>query len=626
VSAALAEADSAVRGEREHWEANLRARFEGKRSAGKKTRHGRLLRVAELFGLGPFEVDLLAVLWTGAYAPQWRAELAAVDVLPGHVTVLGVARAFGHAPRVRLASESPLRLWHMVAEHPFVEGTAAVSLDAHISAWLDGEAELDRVLIGQVELLQPRFELASWQLDACAAELDAGLRRGDRWRVRLCGHDTVAAQACAAALARRLGLSVLQVQAGALAGEEGHERAVRVLRQAYLDRCAPCWHATDALRAASSEVVPFPLQFVIGSEGIASTHRQRDFVITLAEPDAEERRSLWRAALPGAASWPREALDDLAFRHEASCGEIMHAASRQPRDAHEAALHLRSAVLDDLGSLAQRVACEFVWDDLVVPAPVRARLEEIVFEGRERGRLWSEREAARLYPQGRGLVALFSGAPGTGKTMAAQVIAAELGLDLLRVDISHILSKWVGETAQHLQKVLSSAASRRAVLLFDEADALFGKRVEDARQAQDHFINMDISHLMIALESYTGIVVLATNLKANLDSAFVRRIRHAVDFPMPDATARTAIWTRAAQALFGAPLKPQLLEAVARVARIGASGAQIKNAALSAAFAARRLRSVPDATLLGEMLGRELAKDGAGMSARELASTLEASA
>jgi len=102
-----------------------------------------------------------------------------------------------------------------------------------------------------------------------------------------------------------------------------------------------------------------------------------------------------------------------------------------------------------------------------------------------------------------------------------------------------------------LQKVLSSACSKRAVLLFDEADALFGRRIEDARQAQDHFINMDIGHLMVALESYDGVVLLATNLRTNIDAAFVRRIRHAIDYTMPDAAARAAIWTRAVQGLFG---------------------------------------------------------------------------
>ena len=623
MSAVLKDAALAPGGERDYWEAELRARVQGKRSSAKKPRPGRLPRLAALFGLSPYETDVLAVLWTAAYAPQWRAELAARDGLPGHLTVLGVARAFGHVPRVRLPSESPLRLWHIVTEHPFVEGTAALSMDAHVSAWLEGEAELDRVLIGHVRLLQPRIELASWHLDAHAAQLDAGLRGGVRWRVRLSGHDTVAARSCAAALARRVNLLVLQVDAGALAGDEGHERAVRVQRQAYLDGCAPCWHACDAERASPGEVLPFPLQFVIGGDGLASTDRQRDLVIALADPDVEERRTLWRSALPAAASWSKGALDDLALRYEVTCGEIVDAANHEPGDAREAAAHVCAAATDDLGGLAQRLACPFVWDDLVVPPMVRGRLDEIAFEGRERARLWNKPEAVRLYPQGRGLVALFAGAPGTGKTMAAQVLAAALGLDLLRVDISRILSKWVGETAQHLQKVLSSPASRRAVLLFDEADALFGRRVEDARQAQDHFINMDIGHLMIALESYTGIVLLATNLKANLDAAFVRRIRHAVDFPMPDAAARAAIWTRTAQALFGAPLEPSLRDAVARVARLEASGAQIKNAALSAAFAARRLRRAPDTALLGEMLGRELAKDGAGMSARELTATLE---
>jgi len=448
------------------------------------------------------------------------------------------------------------------------------------------------------------------------------LQANERWRIRLCGGDSTSAHACAAALAGRLGVLALCVNAEAASSEEARERAVRVQRQAFLDRCALCWSARDAPLAWPGEVAPFPVQFVVGSDALPADARLRDIDILLPEPDASERRALWLSATPAAAAWPAHALDDLALRFDASPGEILRAAATEPRDAEEAAARIRTATLDDLDGLAQRLACPFTWDDLVVPAGVRERLEDVAFEARERARLWASPDAARQYPQGRGLVALLAGPPGTGKTMSAQVIAAALGLDLLRVDISRILSKWVGETAQHLQKVLSSPSSRRAVLLFDEADALFGKRIEDARQAQDHFVNMDLSHLMVALESYTGVVLLATNLRANVDAAFVRRIRHSIDFAMPDMAARGAIWLRAMQALFGAPLSDQTRDAAARAARIEASGAQIKNAALSAAFASRRLQRAPDAELLGSMLARELAKDGAGLSAREMATTL----
>jgi len=609
--------------EREYWEGMLRARLHGEHTAAEALRSSRLIRLADLFGLAPFDLDVMAALWTAAYSPEWRGELGGADPYGSALTVARIAKAFGHPPRVRLASESPLRLWRVVAEHPSVEGTSALWLDPHLVAWLDGEPEIDRALIGHVALFAPRFELPSWDLAARSRRLVAALASGERLRVRLAGADASAAWAFAAGLANALGLLALRVRPATLPGDEMHERAVRVQRLAFLDRCAPCWPASDAAAAWPGEIPPFPLQIVIGGDALPADERFRDVDITLAEPDAAERRQLWLAA-PRAASWAAGMLDDLALRFEALPGEILRVAASDPEDPREATARLRASAADDLEGLAQRLDCPFRWDDLVLPAPVRERLEDVAFEARERARLWSQPEALRLYPQGRGLVALLAGPPGTGKTMSAQVIAAELGLDLLRVDISRILSKWVGETAQHLQKVLSSPSSRRALLLFDEADALFGRRIEDARQAQDHFVNMDIGHLMVALESYTGVVLLATNLKANIDAAFVRRIRHAIDFPMPDVHARAAIWARAIQALFGEVQAAALKEIVGRVARIEASGAQIKNAALSAAFAARRRQCEVDAALLGAMLARELAKDGAGMSARELATTLEA--
>jgi SpoVK/Ycf46/Vps4 family AAA+-type ATPase len=225
---------------------------------------------------------------------------------------------------------------------------------------------------------------------------------------------------------------------------------------------------------------------------------------------------------------------------------------------------------------------------------------------------------ARLYPQGRGLVALLAGPPGTGKTMAAQVIAAEIGMDLLRVDLSAVVSKWVGETSQHLQKILSARVSRHAVLFFDEADALYGKRVEETRDAQDRYANMDISHLMVALENFDGVVLLASNLKGNIDGAFLRRIRHCVEFTRPDVAARKAIWQRVTSTLFPGTHNISLDQ----LASLEATGAQIKQAALSAAFAARRLACEPHTLLLAQMLAREMAKDGGGISARELTAAL----
>lgn len=608
--------------ERESWRDMIEGCLAGTLPTQEQLPDGRLALLSELFGLAPLERNAVALLWVLAFDPELRPAWTGNQV--GVLTPLRVATLFGHQPRVRLPSEGAALLWRILDEQPLFDSGAALALDPAIVSWLEGEQELDRTLVGRVRMLATDTLLPSWPLERTVATLEHGLSEGIRWRVVLETDDVDLGEHFAVAVGRGLSLPVMGVNAGALDGEEGGERALRLQRQAYLDRVALLYAAGDAECAHTRETVPFPLQFVIGTPTAPPLPAVRDLRIPLAPPRADERHRLWLAALPEAAAWQPEELEELSERHDVPLGQILRVAASAPPDAVVATRRLRAAGRDDTTGLVQRMESEFRWDDLVLPYPVEERLREIAFEARERDRLWAEPEARRLYPQGRGLVALFAGPPGTGKTMAAQVIAADLGRDLLRIDLSAVISKWVGETAQHLQQILSARASRQSLLFFDEADALYGKRVENVRDAQDRFANMDVSHLMVALESFDGIVLLATNLKANIDPAFIRRIRHVVDFPRPDVSARLLIWNSTARALFG-PEQATLLEGdLKRVATIEASGAQIKNAALSALFSSRRSGRTPDARLLGNALARELAKDGAGLSERDLDDLLEA--
>jgi len=585
---------------------------------------GRLEELADRFGLDALETDVLAVLWVAAFEAELRAELATHEPFAAQISVRLVAALFGHPARVRLSSESPLLLWLMVREHALIDGGASLSVDPAIIAWLEGERELDRVLAGRARLLTAGWESPGWPLDATARRLHEGLERGRRSRLHVVADDSLAAGWFAAALGRRLGLPVLAVAAGALSADP--EAAVRLHRQAFLDGCIPAVALADAALSQPAGVLPYPVQFVHGTGALASAGETQEIECTLAEPDAAERERLWRHLWPACAAWPAHELADLALCHEAGAGDIAAAAAGAPASAGEAALALRARARGDLGALARRIDARFGWDDLVLPEPVHLRLREIAFEARERARVWADPAAARLFPYGRGLVALFAGPPGTGKTMAAQVIAQDLGLDLLAVDLSAVVSKWVGETSQHLQQILSSRAAQRAVLFFDEADALYAKRVEEVRDAQDRFANLDSGHLMTALESYPGIVLLASNLMGNIDSAFLRRIRHVVDFPKPDAAARERLWRQAVAALFS-PEHARLLDGdLARIARIEATGAVIKNAALSALFAARQAQRQPTLRLIGEMLARQLAKEGGSLTARELDELMETGA
>jgi hypothetical protein len=584
--------------------------------------NGRLAQLAERFGLNALEADVLAILWAGAFDPELRAQLVACEPTSGHITVRLIAALFGHPPRVRLPSESPLLLWQMVMEHPLIDGGAALSLDPAIMAWLEGEHELDRCLAGCAQLLAQQELPIAWPMEALARRVLEGLRRGQRWRLHLITEDPLAARWCAAAFGAECGLPVLAVIPGALSGEPA--AAVRLQRQAFLDGCVPCMALDDAGLSQPSGVLPFPIQILHGRGApLAAGAELHDLVCELPAPAVDERERLWRVLWPECTAWPPQDLADLALCHEAGVADIAAVAACAPASADQAAEVLRERTRGELNPLARRIDCRFDWSDLVLPPATEQRLREIAFEARERARVWADPAAARLFPYGRGLVALFAGPPGTGKTMAAQVIAADLGLDLLAVDLSAVISKWVGETAQHLQELLSSRAAQRSVLFFDEADALYAKRVEEVRDAQDRFANLDTSHLMTALEAYPGIVLLASNLKGNIDSAFLRRIRHVVDFPKPGVAARERIWQQVVQALFPPDQVRALRGDLPRLARMEATGAMIKNAALSALFAARHAQQAPTARLLAEKLARELAKEGAGLSERELQAALE---
>jgi len=586
-------------------------------------RGGRLELFSSLFGLDPFEIDIVLTLWVLAVVPEYRAAVAALDAGGTDVSALSIARLYGHPHRANLAADSPLLAWLLVGETRETAGVnPSLVLDPHAMAWLEGWHELDRALLPYVGHVPADEALPTWPIPSTVATVRDALDRGDRVRVQVITRDRHAAWSFACAAAAAVRLPVLAVLPGT-ADPADREFFVRVQRQAFFDRSSVLWprpFTADEIARLPLYLTWFPLQFVVAdAPGAGALPATRDVVATLTPPGADERRELWRRALPESRAWDAGSLDALAERYVALPTEIREVAAARPASADEAARVLLARSRGDLGGLAQRLETPFLWDDLVVPTSLREVLQDITFEARDRVGFWEQSRVARLFPQGRGLVALFCGPPGTGKTMAAQVMAAELGLDLYRVDLSAVISKWVGETSQNLQKILARAADRNIALFFDEADAIYGKRVDDVRDAQDRFSNMDVSHLMVAIESYSGVVWLASNLKANIDPAFIRRIRYCVEFPQPDHAARHDIWTRVISAMWGPRRVPPLAAAIDALSAHEASGAQIKNACLSAAFVARRAGSAVTRPMLARAFSRELAKDGSGLSERALA-------
>lgn len=256
--------------------------------------------------------------------------------------------------------------------------------------------------------------------------------------------------------------------------------------------------------------------------------------------------------------------------------------------------------------LALHIVPQYTMKDLIIPVKVEKQLQHLISYLSEQEQVYHRWGASKIRPRGYGIKALFSGGPGTGKTMAAEVIAGSLGLDLFRVDLSSVISRWVGETEKNLREIFDAAEGGTAVILFDEADALFGSRGE-VKQAQDRYANQEVSFLLQRLEVFEGCAILTTNLQENIDEAFLRRFGAVVEFPLPDAVARKTLWERAIPA--GAPRDPNLdLGYVAQHFHI--AGGAIVNAGINACILASARRQSVGMPHVVEAIARELIKMG----------------
>jgi hypothetical protein len=300
----------------------------------------------------------------------------------------------------------------------------------------------------------------------------------------------------------------------------------------------------------------------------------------VAKPTSREQTGLWRAALPEFNGH----VDALAGQFNLDAEAIEAAARRSSALAADLPQVLwdrcRALARPRLEGLAQRIEPAAQWDDLVLPARQKEVLQQVAAHVRQRAKVYGEWGFETKGARGLGISALFAGPSGTGKTMAAEVLANALRLDLFLIDLSQVVSKYIGETEKNLRRVFDAASEGAALLLFDEADALFGKRTE-VKDSHDRYANIEVSYLLQRMESYRGLAILTTNRKSAIDQAFLRRIRFIVEFPFPDAQERAEIWRR----IFPQATPTEGLR-IDRLARLNAAGGNIRNIAMGAAFLA----------------------------------------
>jgi hypothetical protein len=380
--------------------------------------------------------------------------------------------------------------------------------------------------------------------------------------------------------------------------------AARLLREVRLTGAVLAVHDADALQksggragAALNRLLEadsvYP-RFLLMRTAWAPTPYLRRIpilMLELAAPDRNSRRELWAGALNGRAA--QVDLAELADRFRLTSAQIAAAATQaQTRAAANGNRDLvtqadlyagcRTQSNHALGDLAQRIESIHAWDDLILPPATKNQLRSLENWIRFRHVVYGEWGYDRRVMLGRGLAVLFSGPSGTGKTMAAGILARNLSLDLYRVDLSTVVSKYIGETEKNLSRIFEVAESANAILFFDEADALFGKRSE-VKDAHDRYANIEVSYLLQQMEAYEGMAILATNFRENLDQAFARRLYSNIAFPMPQSSDRERIWRHL---LPDQVPQSDDIDLAYLAEQFNLSGGSIKNCVLAAAFAA----------------------------------------
>ena len=600
--------------------------------------HLAIPRLVRLFDLTPFDVNTLLVCAAPELDLKYEKLYAYLqnDVTRKKPGIDLICKLFCHSldaqrvARTRLLAEAPLLTHHLITypqnghnERPSWLARS-VQIDERILHYLLGVDTMDE----QLTLFTTRV-VPTAQLDASLLPADrkAQLVRAISLHVLLqdrqerCGAQVfwfhgpagVGKKTTAEALCATSGLNLLiaDISQMLLHGATDVHHACRLFREAGLQSAAVYLEHAERLlddhekaaqikHALLKAMKTFPGVVFVGSQkpwdATAHPHSATFDKVSFALPDYAQRKQLWQTLLSrsSCASVADIHLGDIASAFTFTVGQIGNAISEAQRLATHRDDNASAISVEDLYqacraqssmrlmALARHITPLYAWDDIILPSDRLRQLKELCAHVKYRQQVFGQWGFERKIALGKGLSALFVGPSGTGKTMAADIIAGELGLDLYKIDLSSIVSKYIGETEKNLSQIFSEAEQSNAVLFFDEADAIFGKRSE-VKDSHDRYANIEINYLLQRMEEYEGIVILASNFQKNIDEAFTRRLRFIIDFPLPDVEHRHRIW----QSVFppDLPRRGDIdFDFLGRKFRI--SGGHIKNIVLNAAFLA----------------------------------------
>lgn len=546
-----------------------------------------LVALRAAFGLSLFETAVLALCAAheldGAISPLCARAMGD----PGRPwpTFALALRAFEPGSWDAVSAEGPLRRWRLieverVPGQPLVQ--TPIRCDERILDFIKGLNQLDERLSPSLTPFQP----SGREGDPVAATALARVWSGDSATspVMLYGAEASTRLDTAAAAARASGRQLFRMEAAALAAAPSD-----------LDQLAKLWRREAALLPLAllietgSEDAPGEailrrfaakagVALAVGADRLAPRQIEGFLSVAATSPPSAAQEAGWSAALGRGHT---EIARHLAETFDFSLESIRRIAAVTAADGDDAVWRgCTTAVRPRLDGLAQRIEPRATWADLVVPDAQRAMLRQIADQVRLRRRVYDDWGYRARLSRGLGVNALFAGESGTGKTMAAEVLAADLGVNLYRIDLSSVVSKYIGETEKNLRQLFDAAERGGAMLLFDEADALFGKR-SDVKDSHDRYANIEVNYLLQRIESFTGLAVLATNMKSALDTAFLRRLRFVVQFPYPGPIERAALWRGA----FPGDVPREALR-YDQLARLNLTGGNIVAAAINATFLA----------------------------------------
>ena len=589
----------------------------------------RLERLRQLFELTRFDVDSLLVCMAAEFDLRYERLYAYLqdDVAkkkPGVELLLNLlAPSFelNIDARQRFSSEAPLlrfRLMELLEDAPHLASpllSRSLKIDDRIVQYLLGAEGVDERIRSFTELMEADQGLEQLPLNE---DIKEGLmrfasdeRHSRMVLIHLQGPHGMDKQSIALAVCRQRHQHLLVVDLERLVAEPeaGFSKTlVLIHREARLQRASLYWKGVEALHGEQrrSLLITFmqnlehgcSLAFVDADAVLESANALRGityFTVTLPRPSFVQRTQTWQAALEEYKTGiEAHDIGELAVKFKFSHSQIESAMVTARnlarwRDSDSQRITLRDLYEacrvhsnQKLSALAHKITSKYRWDDIVLPADRTEQLREICNHVKYRDRVYSEWGFDRKLAMGKGLCVLFAGPSGTGKTMSADIISGELGLELYKIDLSTVVSKYIGETEKNLSRIFDEAETSNAILFFDEADALFGKRSE-VKDSHDRYANIETGYLLQRMEEHEGIVILASNFRKNMDEAFVRRLHFTVEFPFPNEEDRLRIW----EAVWPETMpRKTALDLGFLAKRFQVTGGNIRNIALAAAFLA----------------------------------------